>query len=87
LGHVPAPLFKRRVPGEFRVKRPVGIFKYKMDFVAIAMTIPKGFGKTATEDIDPMRHIPLAGVVVADDGQGLVIRAACRGIRRANPWI
>lgn len=61
---VPRPGF--RIPGKRIGKRTIRIFKHKLDCVTGTLSVSKSFRESSAENIDPMHHVAIAGVVVSD---------------------
>src|SRR5215475_6048786 len=72
LFHQKSPGFRLRIPGKGVVKRAVRVFKDKLDAIAVTRAIAKRFGKPSAKDIDPVRNVTLAGVVIADEDHSFV---------------
>lgn len=69
-------------PCEGVVKGPVGVFEDKLDAVTGAQAVAERLRESPTEDINPMNHVPVAGIVVSDVDVGFISRLAadCRGV-------
>ena len=68
-----SPGLRLRIPGEGIVKRAVGILEDKLDAISCASAIAECFGNPSAKDINPVREVTLAGIIIADENHRLVV--------------
>lgn len=66
------PRFRLGAPRKGILKRSIRIFENKFDVITGALTIPKRFRKPTTENVNPVRNVPLACIVVSNKDHRLV---------------